>query len=481
MAKRLALATAAALATGGLLLTNPLSANAATSVLTPIAMVTTAGTGADEPVSNLARQDLSGTTDGWNRYVEFSGRYDGYLNYALPDTLAASSITGIQVRVNYRGPGPATQIWHFELCNWVSLQWVTVGSNATAPDWGRWTVLTFTASGKVADYVSSSGGLRLRLWASNAADAADIDYAAVVLTTSPGSPPPTATSSAAPTVARTTAAPTPPATTPAKSSPTASARTSATSSPPAGMPVAVDCPGCWHPGLRVSWNWVLAKVPTAPYRSVQMYDIDGFDATTSNVASLHAAGMRVICYLSVGSYENWRPDASSFPASILGNNLDGWPGERWLDVRGIQQPSSALAKIMNARLDMCKSKGFDAVELDNMDGYTNNTGFPLTAAQQASYDAYLANGARQRGLSAVMKNDLDQVSTLLPYFDMALNEQCNQYNECDPLKQFVQAGKPVVNAEYSSSTSFCTADNAANFNGLNLSINLDDSRFQTCR
>src|SRR5262245_45097370 len=102
-AKRLALATAATLAIGGLLLTNPLSANAVTSILTPIAMVTAAGsTGADEPVSNLARQDLSGTTDGWDRYVEFSGRYDGYLSYALPDSLAASSITGIQVKVNYR-------------------------------------------------------------------------------------------------------------------------------------------------------------------------------------------------------------------------------------------------------------------------------------------------------------------------------------------------------------------------------------------
>jgi hypothetical protein len=231
----------------------------------------------------------------------------------------------------------------------------------------------------------------------------------------------------------------------------------------------------------MSWNWVLATVPAPPYRIVQVYDIDGFDATASDVASLHAAGMQVICYLSVGSYENWRPDAASFSASILGSNVDHWQGERWLDIRDIQRPDSALARIMNARLDMCRSKGFDAVELDNMDGYTNDTGFPLTSAQQAGYDAYLANGARQRGLSAVMKNDVDQVSTLLPYFDMALNEECNRYGECGLLKQFVEAGKPVFNAEYASSTGFCAADNAANFNGLNLSIDLDDSTFQPCR
>jgi hypothetical protein len=196
---------------------------------------------------------------------------------------------------------------------------------------------------------------------------------------------------------------------------------------------------------------------------------------------LRQAGMKVICYLSVGTFEDWRPDASQFPGPILGNKDGPWKGEKWLDIRDIQQPDSALAKIMNARLDMCRTKDFNAVELDNMDGYTNNTGFPLTAAQQATYDAYLANGARQRGLSAVMKNDLGQVPILLPYFDMALNEQCNQDHSCDPLKKFVQAGKPVFNAEYSSSTSFCTADNAANFNGLNLSSALDDSVFQPCR
>ena len=130
---------------------------------------------------------------------------------------------------------------------------------------------------------------------------------------------------------------------------------------------------------------------------------------------------------------------------------------------------------------MCRTKGFDAVELDNMDGYTNSTGFPLTAGDQAYYDAFLANGARSRGMSALMKNDLEQTSTLLPYFDMALNEQCNRYRECGPLAAFVQAGKPGFNAEYSASTNFCAADNAANFNGVNFSIDLDDSVFQPCR
>jgi len=248
------------------------------------------------------------------------------------------------------------------------------------------------------------------------------------------------------------------------------------------MPPPLACPSCWVPPLQTSWNWVLSQVPTPPYRNVGMYDIDGFNATASDVASMHAAGIKVVCYISAGTYENWRPDAAQFPSSILGNNVAGWPGEKWLDIRDIQKPNSVLLSIMTARLDMCKSKGFDGVELDNVDGYTNNTGFSLTANDQAIYNSVLANAAHQRGMFVLLKNDLNQVSTLLPYFDGALNEQCNQYSECGPLSQFVQAGKAVFNAEYSGSTSsFCPADNTANFNGVLYSINLDDSVFQPCR
>lgn len=154
---------------------------------------------------------------------------------------------------------------------------------------------------------------------------------------------------------------------------------------------------------------------------------------------------------------------------------------RWLDIRDIRNPNSALARIMTARIDMCKSKGFDAVEFDNMDGYTNQTGFPLTAADQLAYNRFLANTAHERGLSAVMKNDVDQIRDLVDYFDMALNEECNRYRECGGYQAFIAAGKPVFNAEYGSSTAFCSADNAANINGVLFSLDLDDSVYRPCR
>jgi hypothetical protein len=254
--------------------------------------------------------------------------------------------------------------------------------------------------------------------------------------------------------------------------------------PPAPLP----CPGCWHPALRTSWDWVLSVVPKPPYRAVRMYDVDGFDTTAADVARMHAAGIKVVCYLSAGSFENWRPDASRFPAALLGRD-NGWPGEKWLDIRDAQKPGSVLLSIMRARLTMCSRKGFDGVELDNVDGYTNRTGFPLTAADQLFYNATLADDAHRRGLMVLQKNDNQQIPRLLPYFDGALNEQCNQYRECTTAQngwygydQYVAAGKPVFQAEYWLKTSrFCPGDNAADFNGVRFALNLDDSVFQPCR
>lgn len=234
---------------------------------------------------------------------------------------------------------------------------------------------------------------------------------------------------------------------------------------------------------------MLAHVPHAPFRPVSMYDVDGFEATAADVTALHRAGIKATCYLSAGSWESWRPDAARFPAALRGRPLDGWPGERWLDVRDVRRPHSRLLALMLARLDLCHSKGFDLVELDNVDGFANDTGFPISAADQIFFDATLANAAHARGLSVLQKNDGAQIPQLLPYFDGGLDEQCNQYQECTRAQtggygwdQYVAAGKPVFQVEYQLATSrFCPADNRQDFNGIRLALSLNDTVFQPCR
>jgi hypothetical protein len=209
--------------------------------------------------------------------------------------------------------------------------------------------------------------------------------------------------------------------------------------------------------------------------TASVFDIDLFDNPASVVRSLHQRGRKVICYLDAGTYENFRPDAGAFPGSVLGKP-NGWPGERWLDIRRL----GTLAPIMRARFAMCKRKHFDGVEADNVDGYTNDTGFPLAAADQLRYNKWLARTAHAFGLSIALKNDLDQARALQPYFDYALDEQCFEFSECSRLQPFVAAHKAVFEVEYNlSPTQFCAMANANHFMSMRKNLGLDAWR-QTC-
>jgi hypothetical protein len=247
---------------------------------------------------------------------------------------------------------------------------------------------------------------------------------------------------------------------------------------PAPAPAPATAPasgGRWIPAPGTTWQWQLSGAVDQSV-DAQMYDIDLFDTAPSLVASLHAAGRRVVCYVDVGTYEPARPDAGTFPAAAIGSDVAGWPGEKWLDVRRLD----LLGPIIEQRLDLCRQKGFDGVEPDNVDGYANASGFPLTAADQLRFNRFVAAAAQARGLSVGLKNDLGQAATLQPDFDWALNEQCHQYGECALLQPFAQAGKAVFIAEYSLDPSaFCGPATAAGFAALRKTLALDAWR-QSC-
>ncbi len=200
----------------------------------------------------------------------------------------------------------------------------------------------------------------------------------------------------------------------------------------------------WQPPVGATWQWQLTDLPIDTALDVDVYDVDLFDNDAATVAALHAQGRRVFCYVSVGSWEDWRPDADQFPETVLGNDYEGWPGEKWLDVRRID----LLAPIMRARFDQCQAKGFDGIEPDNVDGYTNDTGFPLTYQDQIAYNTWLSGEAHARGLSIGLKNDDGQVNDLLPYFDWAMTEDCFADEWCSEMTPFITAGKAVFAAEY---------------------------------
>lgn len=236
----------------------------------------------------------------------------------------------------------------------------------------------------------------------------------------------------------------------------------------------------YHPPLNVSWQIQLQGTLNTGY-NVTLYDLDLFDTPQATINDLHAAGHKVICYFSAGTYENWRPDASRFKPSDLGNNLGAWPGESWLDTR-----SSNVRAIMASRLDLAVQKGCDGVDPDNVDGYTNQPGLPLTYATQLNYNLWLASQAHQRGLAVSLKNDLDQIPDLVSHVDFAINESCNVYNECSLMKPFIAAGKPVLEINYlyasnaAARATLCQSNNSLGLRTLTLPQMLDDSFRFSC-
>lgn len=400
----------------------PLVSSLASKAITlkAVSLTTQMGGTGGQPVGVLGTKDQSGSADNWNKYVEFTtpnSRYQGYMVYSVPSSLPLKKITALTIQVNYKGPLQANQTWTWKIYDWTGKTWVTLGSNSKANNW-QWTSFAFKVPAPLTRFVNSATRkIRVQLRSNNAVDDADLDYQVVRLSVSH-----------------------------------------------------------WKPALNSAWQIQYSGAVDTSL-DVDVYNLDGFDTPKATVDALHARGIKVMCYISAGSYENWRSDAASFPSSVLGNPLDGWPGERWLDIRQL----SVLKPIMKARMDMCKSKGFDGVDPDNVDGYSNDTGFPLTAQQQITYNIFLANAAHNRGLGIGLKNDIAQVNNLVSYFDWQLNEQCFEYNECNLLMPFINAGKAVFNIEYNLNTGdFCPQANTKNFNSLKKNLALDAYR-EACR
>lgn len=243
----------------------------------------------------------------------------------------------------------------------------------------------------------------------------------------------------------------------------------------------------WHPPARPTWYWQLTgKINND--ENVEIYDIDGFENSAEEVATLHSKGIHVVCYIDAGGAEKYRPDYYKFLEDekagipILGAKIAGWPEERWINIREL----AYVEPIMRARFEMCKEKGFDAVEPDNIEVWQESEkrqGIKpaITRAEQLAYNEWIAETVHELGMAVLQKNDGVQTEEQDAYFDGALTEQCNQYEECAYFTPYLARGEPVLNAEYREKTAkFCPLDEAAGIMGARFNLALNGKRFEPC-
>ncbi|MGE0529651.1 MAG: endo alpha-1,4 polygalactosaminidase, partial [Bdellovibrionales bacterium] len=237
---------------------------------------------------------------------------------------------------------------------------------------------------------------------------------------------------------------------------------------------AIEEPAIPLPGV-ISWFLQLTGALQSRPASIYIVDMYGTDADT--IAALKTAGHTVICNLSAGTVVDWYPDSDLFPAAAIGNRVAGGPGEHWIDIR-----STEIRSIMLNRIRLASDKGCHGINLDAAESYSNNTGFPLTDANQLDYNQFLAFGAHDRGLILSLNNAAELAAETSQVFDFVIAEQCFQYHECESYLPFIYKNKPVLVAEYGPvSATQCAEAESLKLSLSYLSSHLDGSRYETCQ
>jgi hypothetical protein len=208
----------------------------------------------------------------------------------------------------------------------------------------------------------------------------------------------------------------------------------------------------------IKWDWQIGAnddeaITTTP--GLQLIDVDGFTTSAQKVSQLKNNGIYTVCYINAGSWEPSRPDSAIYPDSLKLQQDPDWPQEYFLDITDVFKPNSILASILTKRFEMCKSKGFDALEPDNLQNDENVSGDKITLQQQLDFNGWVADTAHSIGLAVFQKNGPDKIlltdktgQKLVDKFDGILNEECQQFDECSSLSEYTKRGKLALNVEY---------------------------------
>lgn len=236
------------------------------------------------------------------------------------------------------------------------------------------------------------------------------------------------------------------------------------------------------------FHWQLQGELTVNVADIVVVGADLDETSAVQVAAWRKAGLYPVCYINVGAVEVWRDDHAEFPKDVIGNSYWGWDGEFWLDISRFER----FAPIIKARFDLCRDKGFLAVEPDNIDAYeadvsNKTTGFDLSRDYQLRYVRWLIDLAHQRGLAIGQKNASELVADLVEQMDFALLESAFRLGFMDDFDPYIAQGKPVFaveyveegDVEYGSASAifdvFCPNAKSHGFQGVIAQIELDQT------
>ncbi len=132
---------------------------------------------------------------------------------------------------------------------------------------------------------------------------------------------------------------------------------------------------------------------------------------------------------------------------------------------------TSLAEIIGAWIDECADRGYQGVELDNLDAAARSDGL-LTDDDDLALAALLVTRAHTRGLAVAQKNAVELSDRgRTAGFDLAVAEECQAYDECEAYADVY--GTALIEVEYTDGPSDAF-DRACAVRGTTASVVLRD-------
>ncbi|QYX78624.1 endo alpha-1,4 polygalactosaminidase [Streptomyces akebiae] len=212
-------------------------------------------------------------------------------------------------------------------------------------------------------------------------------------------------------------------------SPTAPTSPSASASAPASRSGSGPTPGSGSaavvlPPKHVRWDYQIGGAYTLPA---------GVRVVSRSHEDPAAPGAYNIC--NVNALQAQEDAEDDWDSDLLLRDADGevvrdedW-NEAVLDIRTAAK-RQRIASRVNAWIDECAAKGYQAVEPDNYDTFTR---FPdhLTAGQAKAFMRLLSAHAHEKGLAVAQKNTLELAPDRASVgMDFAVVEECGEWDEC---------------------------------------------------
>eukprot|EP00834_Sanchytrium_tribonematis_P003650 NODE_148_length_15570_cov_0.950100.p8 type:complete len:263 gc:universal NODE_148_length_15570_cov_0.950100:3178-3966(+) len=174
----------------------------------------------------------------------------------------------------------------------------------------------------------------------------------------------------------------------------------------------------------------------------KVFILDGMTTNAATVKSLHDAGKKVVCKVSIGTVVKGSDDAAIL-SDYLGAEVPNHPEQLYVDIR-----SPTVMKVIESRFDILVSNNCDAADITYADNWNQDTKFAINSDEQLKFNVWLAGKAHDRGMSIGLHNDAEQIRELVDYFDFSVTDECIRMSECEKYLPFVDEGKAVFTIEY---------------------------------